>query len=700
MIKFNYKHAIIIILLLALILVSSFYHHYIISYLHQTTGTLLNFFEQQPQTGLLFCFLSALCESLPLIGTVVPGMLTMTISGILIGNNSLSLPSAMSLIILGAYLGDWIGYLTGYLYQDKILSTWPFKKQKKFIDYCISFFKKHGGKSIIIGRFIGPVRSTIPLFGGVLGLNPFLFAFVGLVSAILWSIAYTAPGIFLGKLAMELPATAMIKITTFGIIGILLTCGVGWMITRIRLRLIHVIRNTSCIIWRRLNTPIGKQNWICSQLGSKNNKQDHTPLYCLLVSLLFLLAFLVTLVNVKYQTALLQFNPNVHHFMQSLYNNGWRNIAIVITAFGFYKLLLISSGLTLVLLFIFKQKREYLSFAVTLVISVAAIALVKHLSHSARPLGIWHVKSESSFPSGHTTMATVFYGCLAFYSAQWFPRLKNALYTVATVIITLVAASRLYLSAHWLTDIIGALLLGCTLMYFNRFLYSRNGINESPTPPKRSWFLSISVFTLTPTLFYITHTFSQQQQNYTLVTPTQTLTQHQWWVNTSKYTPTYRLSRWGYPQQPLNLQWQGSLDTIKDQFKALGFHDNFSAPLVSWTFKHHTPMLFMSKTYKEDQAILDVRLWKSFITINHRHNKPLWIGSINFHTKKTALDIFSQYRDIHFEYKNQTPTHWLHQAIITQWQSKIVRSQTTNYIAQQTNWNKSILLVTHSKTPL
>ncbi|MGB3623620.1 MAG: phosphatase PAP2 family protein, partial [Ketobacter sp.] len=65
------------------------------------------------------------------------------------------------------------------------------------------------------------------------------------------------------------------------------------------------------------------------------------------------------------------------------------------------------------------------------------------------------------FPSGHTTMALVFLGTLAILCLPGIPhrRQKAVLSGVAMLVMT-VAASRLYLTVHWLTDIIGGILLG------------------------------------------------------------------------------------------------------------------------------------------------------------------------------------------------------------------------------------------------
>jgi undecaprenyl-diphosphatase len=94
---------------------------------------------------------------------------------------------------------------------------------------------------------------------------------------------------------------------------------------------------------------------------------------------------------------------------------------------------------------------------------------IKPLTHRARPpaaqaIGHW---VGYAFPSGHTTKATAVYGMLAALLAAATPRWgrKVALWTAALLLAGLVGLSRLYLGAHWLTDVLGALTLGAAWLF-------------------------------------------------------------------------------------------------------------------------------------------------------------------------------------------------------------------------------------------
>ena len=84
------------------------------------------------------------------------------------------------------------------------------------------------------------------------------------------------------------------------------------------------------------------------------------------------------------------------------------------------------------------------------------IVLFKNLTHIIRPWGITSSPETFSFPSGHTTFATSFYIGLALMLAEATRlRKKTWLYVLVGSIILAISISRLYLGAHWFTDILG-----------------------------------------------------------------------------------------------------------------------------------------------------------------------------------------------------------------------------------------------------
>ena len=97
--------------------------------------------------------------------------------------------------------------------------------------------------------------------------------------------------------------------------------------------------------------------------------------------------------------------------------------------------------------------------------AVGTYSVIKPLVAEARPpASLWIGQfSGGAFPSGHTTESVAFYGMLALllsFKRRWI--MRALLWVGAAVIALAVGASRIYLAAHWLTDVLGGIALGIT----------------------------------------------------------------------------------------------------------------------------------------------------------------------------------------------------------------------------------------------
>jgi len=124
-----------------------------------------------PHWALAITFIISFSESLAIIGSIVPGSVTMTAVGIMAGSGVMRIDLTLLAAILGAVFGDSASYFLGYYFSDRLSKIWPFKKHPKWLDYGEDYFRKHGGKSVLIGRFIGPLRAIIPVVAGMMKMR-------------------------------------------------------------------------------------------------------------------------------------------------------------------------------------------------------------------------------------------------------------------------------------------------------------------------------------------------------------------------------------------------------------------------------------------------------------------------------------------------------------------------------------------------
>lgn len=166
-------------------------------------------------------FLIAFSESMVVLGIIVPGLPFMLMLGGLIATNVLNPWMVIFWCIVGAVVGDGLSFWIGKHYRHQILNIWPLNRHPDWVIYGEKFFANWGGISILIGRFFGPLRATIPVLAGILGMRQRRFTIWNIASAALWAPAYLAPGFVLGWLSEqgeigEWIALALIILGTLG----------------------------------------------------------------------------------------------------------------------------------------------------------------------------------------------------------------------------------------------------------------------------------------------------------------------------------------------------------------------------------------------------------------------------------------------------------------------------------------------------
>jgi membrane-associated phospholipid phosphatase len=144
-------------------------------------------------------------------------------------------------------------------------------------------------------------------------------------------------------------------------------------------------------------------------------------------------------------------------------------------------------------LFTWRARRE----AAVLVLAVAMGEILKiplkYIVGRPRPSPdlvnvLINVKEIQSFPSGHTVHYVVFFGFLAFLAWTQLPAggLRRASFGILVAMILLVGPSRIYLGAHWASDVVGGYLLGGVLLLGNILLYRRwSNVESNPLKTRR-----------------------------------------------------------------------------------------------------------------------------------------------------------------------------------------------------------------------
>jgi len=131
---------------------------------------------------------------------------------------------------LGNCVGYWFGYRTGHVLFTRD-DSWFFKK--RYVRVAEEFYTKHGGKALIIGRFLPIIRTFAPIFAGIVRVDFKRFTVYNLVGSIAWVTTLTLIGYFLGR---KYP-TQIQDYLQYIVIGLIIVTTIPLIITLVRKRL-------------------------------------------------------------------------------------------------------------------------------------------------------------------------------------------------------------------------------------------------------------------------------------------------------------------------------------------------------------------------------------------------------------------------------------------------------------------------------
>jgi membrane-associated protein len=165
-------------------------------------------------------FLIVFCETGLVVTPFLPGDSLLFAVGALAAStgSNLSLPALIVLLIAAAVLGDAANYAAGYWVGPRVFSSersWLFNR--KHLLRTQEFYDRHGGKTIILARFIPIIRTFAPFVAGIGKMRYGRFAFYNVTGGVAWVLTFLMGGYFLGSLEWVKNNFAVI---TFAIIGI------------------------------------------------------------------------------------------------------------------------------------------------------------------------------------------------------------------------------------------------------------------------------------------------------------------------------------------------------------------------------------------------------------------------------------------------------------------------------------------------
>ncbi|WP_414476275.1 VTT domain-containing protein [Microvirga sp. M2] len=605
---------------------------------------LTDFVAANPHLAYGAAFLLALSEAIPVIGAVVPGSALLIGIAALAPQGLIRVWPLLAAALLGAIAGDGLSYWLGHRYGEALLNRWPMNRHPDLVARSQAFMQRHGGKSVFLGRFTPGVRAFVPLLAGSLGMSPVRFYLANVLSAIVWAPAHVLPGVALGASVSAAGGHAGRLGVLLALVAVILWL-VVWLTRATVRRGVPVLLSLRDQLWR---WAAARDTWLARPVRALlDPAKPETGTLVLFAGLVLGAAwvFLGVLEDVVNGDPLVQLDLAVYNLIQGLRSPPTDAIMIAITELGDT---FVVTLVTLIILAWFLLRRAWRA-AIYWGLAVGIASLVntgiKVLVHRARPAeDLYMGWGAFSFPSGHSTVNMALYGFLGFLIARELPpRWRIPAMATSLCLAAAIALSRLYLGAHWFSDVVGGLAfatvwtvtLGVTYVYHN--------------PPSLNPKALASVACASVALvggFNIARRHALDVERYAVREQVLTVSEAEWLGGAWRQRPAYRTDLTGEVEEPFTVQWAGDLGDVEQALQAKGWRrpvpwtlasaldwlaktdDPLALPIVPVVATGRFPDLTLVHPGESPGTRVVLRLWPAEVQVGPEHARPLWIGSV------------------------------------------------------------------------
>ncbi len=171
-------------------------------------------------------FLILFCETGLVVTPFLPGDSLLFVAGALaaLPGNDLNVHLMVALLVIAAILGDAVNYTIGKLFGERLFSN-PNSKifRRSYLDKTHAFYARHGGKTIILARFVPIVRTFAPFVAGMGHMSYRHFALFNVAGALAWVLLFSYAGYLFGDLPV---VQENLKLLILGLIVVSILPGV------------------------------------------------------------------------------------------------------------------------------------------------------------------------------------------------------------------------------------------------------------------------------------------------------------------------------------------------------------------------------------------------------------------------------------------------------------------------------------------
>lgn len=413
-------------------------------------------------------------EASAFVGFLFPGEIAVLLGGVLAYEHRAPLIAVIAAAVAGAIVGDSIGYLVGVRWGRKILNgtVGRFFSDEQ-LDSAERYIAKRGGRAVFFGRFTAALRVLIPGLAGMSSMDYPTFIVYNVAGGAVWATGFVLAGYAAGSGWREVEHFA-------GRASLLLL--LAFVFVALGAYLVRWVKNHAEQTRAFLAHQYGR-SWI-----QRLREQYETQLRFLMrrfhpegalglsltIEILFIGAagWMLGIIgqDVTARDDLELVDVPVNHFLVN-HREPWLTTSMrAITTLGSARILL---PVVIVAGVIWWFRSRSLRPGLVLVIAYAGAAALsdalRGLVDRPRP-PVAHMVGQftgSAFPSGHAAQSIAVYGVLAALlagsGASWTTKVMS--WSAAFALTAVIGVSRIYLGAHWLTDVLAGWALGALWLF-------------------------------------------------------------------------------------------------------------------------------------------------------------------------------------------------------------------------------------------
>lgn len=601
---------------------------------------LYDWINAHPLWAQVLLFLVALTDALFLVGAFVPAGIVLFAVGALVALGSLDLWTTVFIAAAGALCGDGLSFWLGHRYGNRLFEGRLMRRYPEALNNARRFFDRHGGKGVMLARFLGPVRSVTPALAGAASMPAWLFLLTDGVAALLWSLAYILPGVVFGAslgMAAEVAGKLALLILLLALFVWLVIALTGVVIGQLQKRAEDWVG--ALLDWSRRHRRLGRFG-----AALADPDQPETPVLALMALALLLVGGLwlyfwaapgISPDPKSFDVAVFQGLRELHSpwgiaLAQALLQLGEWPVYLPVAITVFLSLLLARKG---------RATAHWLGALGFAALLCAGLLLVPTIPPP-------FMQFDSFEPSGYhavdLVLATVIYSFIPVLLATGRrTTLRVIIYGISAALVLLILLARLYLGAQWWS--IATFSLGIGVIWTALL-----GLGYRRHHPER---VSGRHFVLPVIVVFLAAASLQWSDDRALAyepLPQRTLSIvriDDWSSAGYQKLRSQRQNLFGRPRQPFNLQWAGDLDRIKANLIERGWKETTPLSLqngLRWLApgapvadlpvlpqvnagRHQALILRYPLAGAGDRQYL-IRLWPT--GYRTEQGEPIWIGYI------------------------------------------------------------------------